>query len=145
MSVDELAEEFGVIREQVDAVLQFAAHSAEAPHPPRFHRCLILFDNGTPRTLARYLIGPATDGSAKGDACATSRVPGIPLPLVMRVARSKFPCPSHEREYSTVIINTGYEREVLFKASVKKCSRVQPSGPIRSGHPPRDLTTKNWS
>ncbi|HWE50703.1 MAG TPA: DUF433 domain-containing protein [Bryobacteraceae bacterium] len=31
MSVDELVEEFGVTREQVQAVLQFAAHSTEAP------------------------------------------------------------------------------------------------------------------
>ncbi len=31
MSVDELVEEFGVTREQVQAVLTFAAHSAEAP------------------------------------------------------------------------------------------------------------------
>jgi uncharacterized protein (DUF433 family) len=31
MSVDELAEEFGVTREQVEAVLQFAAQSAETP------------------------------------------------------------------------------------------------------------------
>jgi uncharacterized protein (DUF433 family) len=30
MSVDELTEEFGVTREQVHSVLQFAAHSAEA-------------------------------------------------------------------------------------------------------------------
>jgi uncharacterized protein (DUF433 family) len=30
MSVDELIEEFGVTREQVDAVLQFVARSAEA-------------------------------------------------------------------------------------------------------------------
>jgi uncharacterized protein (DUF433 family) len=30
MSVDELIEEFGVTREQVQAVLTFAAHSAEA-------------------------------------------------------------------------------------------------------------------
>jgi uncharacterized protein (DUF433 family) len=29
MTVDELVEEFGVTREQVHAVLQFAAHSAE--------------------------------------------------------------------------------------------------------------------
>lgn len=34
MSVDELVEEFGVTREQVQAVLQFVAHSTEAP-PPR--------------------------------------------------------------------------------------------------------------
>jgi uncharacterized protein (DUF433 family) len=36
MSVDELVEEFGVTREQVQAVLEFVAHSAEstaAPHP----------------------------------------------------------------------------------------------------------------
>jgi uncharacterized protein (DUF433 family) len=33
MSVDELVEEFGVTREQVEAVLEFAAHSAEAPAP----------------------------------------------------------------------------------------------------------------
>ena len=33
MSVDELIEEFGVTREQVRAVLEFAAHSAEAPQP----------------------------------------------------------------------------------------------------------------
>jgi len=31
MSVDELIEEFGVTREQVQAVLQFAAQTAEAP------------------------------------------------------------------------------------------------------------------
>ena len=31
MSVDGLVEEFGVTREQVEAVLQFAARSAEAP------------------------------------------------------------------------------------------------------------------
>ena len=33
MSIDELMDEFGVTREQVEAVLQFAAHSAEAPTP----------------------------------------------------------------------------------------------------------------
>jgi uncharacterized protein (DUF433 family) len=33
MSVDELVEEFGVTREQVQAVLQFAAHSTEAAAP----------------------------------------------------------------------------------------------------------------
>jgi uncharacterized protein (DUF433 family) len=31
MSVDELVEEFGVTREQVEEVLKFAAQSAEAP------------------------------------------------------------------------------------------------------------------
>jgi uncharacterized protein (DUF433 family) len=31
MSVDELVEEFGVTREQVEAVLQFVAQTAEAP------------------------------------------------------------------------------------------------------------------
>lgn len=34
MSVDELMQEFGVTREQVEAVLQFAAQSAEAPASP---------------------------------------------------------------------------------------------------------------
>jgi uncharacterized protein (DUF433 family) len=33
MSVDELVEEFGVTRDQVEAVLQFAARSAEAEIP----------------------------------------------------------------------------------------------------------------
>ena len=33
MSVDELVEEFGVTRDQVQAVLQFAAHTAEIPAP----------------------------------------------------------------------------------------------------------------
>lgn len=33
MNVDEVMEEFGVTREQVQAVLQFAAHSAEAAAP----------------------------------------------------------------------------------------------------------------
>jgi uncharacterized protein (DUF433 family) len=33
MGVDELMEEFGVTREQVEAVLQFAAQSAAAPCP----------------------------------------------------------------------------------------------------------------
>jgi uncharacterized protein (DUF433 family) len=33
MTVDELVDEFGVTREQVQAVLQFAAHSTEAAAP----------------------------------------------------------------------------------------------------------------
>ena len=33
MTVDELVEEFGVTGEQVHAVLEFAAHSAQAPTP----------------------------------------------------------------------------------------------------------------
>lgn len=33
MDVNELMQEFGVTRDQVEAVLQFAAHSAEAPAP----------------------------------------------------------------------------------------------------------------
>ena len=48
MSIDELVEEFGVTREQVQAALQFAAHSAEG----RTAVMLVLFDNGTSRTLA---------------------------------------------------------------------------------------------
>jgi len=31
MTIDELVEEFGVTREQVQTVLEFAAHSAETP------------------------------------------------------------------------------------------------------------------
>jgi len=34
MSVDELVEEFGVTREQVQAVLQFAAEARRHPSPP---------------------------------------------------------------------------------------------------------------
>ena len=33
MGIDELIEEFGVTREQVQSVVQFAAHSTEAPEP----------------------------------------------------------------------------------------------------------------
>ncbi len=35
MSVDEVVEEFGVTREQVEAVLQFVAHSTDAAVPQR--------------------------------------------------------------------------------------------------------------
>ena len=35
MSIDELVEEFGVTREQVEAVLQFVAQTAESPASPR--------------------------------------------------------------------------------------------------------------
>src|SRR3984957_86498 len=35
MNVDELVEEFGVTREQVQAVLQFAAQTAEVPPPEK--------------------------------------------------------------------------------------------------------------
>ena len=37
MSVDELIDEFGVTRQQVEAVLQFAARSTEAP--VKQHQC----------------------------------------------------------------------------------------------------------
>ena len=40
MTVDELVEEFGVTREQVQTVLEFAAHSAEAKAQRRAHKCL---------------------------------------------------------------------------------------------------------
>ena len=33
MNIEELIEEFGVTREQIQAVLRFAAHSTEAPAP----------------------------------------------------------------------------------------------------------------
>ncbi len=57
LTVEELMEEFAVTREQINAVLHFAAKSLEAPFPPRCrHRhppMLILFDHGTPRSIAR--------------------------------------------------------------------------------------------
>lgn len=37
MSIDEVIEEFGVTREQVQAVLQFAAHTADQPASDRPH------------------------------------------------------------------------------------------------------------
>ena len=66
MSIDELIEEFGVTREQVQAVLEFAAQSTEAPAAASL--MLVLFDNGTPRTLARYLIDrhAVTEARARG-------------------------------------------------------------------------------
>jgi len=39
MSVDELVEEFGVTREQVEAVLEFVAHSLETPAPAPTFSC----------------------------------------------------------------------------------------------------------
>ncbi len=64
MNVDELVEEFGVTREQVQAVgCNSQRHTAEAP-PPR-SLMLVLFDNGTPRTLARYLIDRHTVTEAR--------------------------------------------------------------------------------
>ena len=39
MTIDELTQEFGVTRQQVDAVLQFAAQSAEAPDPKDHALC----------------------------------------------------------------------------------------------------------
>lgn len=38
MTVDEIVEEFRVTREQVDAVLEFAAHSTEMPAAPAPHQ-----------------------------------------------------------------------------------------------------------
>lgn len=35
MSIDELTETFGLTREQVESVLEFVAHSLEAPVPAR--------------------------------------------------------------------------------------------------------------
>ena len=54
MSVDALVEEFGVTREQVQDVLQFAAHSTESAAPSRYlepsarnHRCCRLYLGAT--------------------------------------------------------------------------------------------------
>jgi len=58
MTIEELTQEFGVTREQVEAVLQFAARSTEAPTS----LVLVLFDNGTPRTHAGSFSDRRTHG-----------------------------------------------------------------------------------
>jgi hypothetical protein len=54
LSIEEIMEQFDVTREQVTAVLDFAARSLEAPIAPLM---LILFDHGTPRGISRALRG----------------------------------------------------------------------------------------
>jgi len=58
LTVDEVMEEFAATREQITAVLDFVADSSRFP----FRRLLrlsmlILFDHGTPRSIARWLSG----------------------------------------------------------------------------------------
>ena len=51
LTVEEVMEEFSVTREQINAVLHFAAQSLERPFRPRRMQrppMLILFDHGTP-------------------------------------------------------------------------------------------------
>ena len=52
LTIQEIMEQFDVTREQVTAVLDFAARSLEAPIRALM---LILFDHGTPRGIARPL------------------------------------------------------------------------------------------
>src|SRR5947207_15971886 len=53
LSVDEVIEQFDVAREQVEAVLEFVAEVCA----PKFPSVLVLFDHGTPKGLARTLVG----------------------------------------------------------------------------------------
>jgi hypothetical protein len=57
-SIEEIMEWFGVTREQIQAVLEFAARSLDAPPPATIRRFLpmrILFDQGTPAPLIAFL------------------------------------------------------------------------------------------
>ena len=60
-TVDEIIEQFDVTREQITAVLEFAARSLAPVQVPVRHQALppmlILFDHGTPRGIARFLAG----------------------------------------------------------------------------------------
>jgi uncharacterized protein (DUF433 family) len=60
LSLEEVMEEFYVTREQINAVLHFAAKSWQLPSRPRYMQrppMLVLFDHGTPRSIARWLHG----------------------------------------------------------------------------------------
>ena len=54
MTIDELIEQFPVTREQIRAVLEFAARSLEVPTCALMQ---VLFDNGVPRGVASVLKG----------------------------------------------------------------------------------------
>jgi poly(3-hydroxybutyrate) depolymerase len=61
-TIDEIIEWFDVTREQVVAVLEFAARSLDAPpvvHPPK-RPMRILFDHGTPAPLIPFPGGHTT-------------------------------------------------------------------------------------
>ena len=66
MNVDELMEEFGVTREQVESCIAIRSPQRGSASPSPL--MLVLFDNGTPRTLARYLIDrhAVTEARARG-------------------------------------------------------------------------------
>jgi hypothetical protein len=53
LSVAEVIEQFDVTREQVEAVLEFGLRVCVSKSPP----VLVLFDHGTPKGLARTVIG----------------------------------------------------------------------------------------
>ena len=58
LSIDDLVELYdGLTREQVQAVLEFAARSLQAPSPGEL--MLVLFDQGTPVPIAKFLLGHA--------------------------------------------------------------------------------------
>jgi uncharacterized protein (DUF433 family) len=56
MSIDEVIQQFPVNRQEIDALMAFAAKSARLQIEPS-RPVLILFDNGTPRGLAKRPIG----------------------------------------------------------------------------------------
>ena len=77
LTVEEVMEEFSVTREQVNAVLHFAARSLKMPfrlrcmhpRPPM----LILFDHGTPRSIAPLLHShTVVEAIARGGVCRTT-------------------------------------------------------------------------
>jgi len=59
-SIEEIVEQYDIGRDQIKAVLEFAARSLDAPPFPSARRvCLmhILFDHNTPRGITRHLVG----------------------------------------------------------------------------------------
>ena len=74
LTVEEAMEEFSVTREQINAVLHFAAKTLATPSLPRCMQrppMLILFDHGTPRSIARWLHG------CRGDCKCTATLIGL--------------------------------------------------------------------
>jgi uncharacterized protein (DUF433 family) len=63
MNIEEVIEQFPVTREQLDSLMAFVARSLEKvpTYGQIVARMLILFDNGTPRGLARFLTGHSVE------------------------------------------------------------------------------------
>ena len=59
LTIDKVLEQFPVTREQIEAVLEFAARSLDAPTSTRLMR--VLLDNGTPRGVSAGLVGHAVE------------------------------------------------------------------------------------